>query len=169
MKPRLTLQTPTTAEEMRAYIERKTVADGDCLVWQARAVHGVHPQMSFRGSTLSARRVIFEFLRGPIQEGRQVGMRRDCHCLCVEPEHMIQRTRSQAIQGHAVSTATRAKIAAKKRAMGKLTPEAVAQIRASEARNQDIADQYGIARSMASRVRNGRAWRDYASPFRGLV
>ena len=63
-----------------------------------------------------------------------------------------------------------AKIAATKRATnGKLTPEQAHEIRTGTDRLRDVAERMGIAYATAHRIRTGQAWRDYGSPFAGLM
>lgn len=163
--------TPTDGPTMLAYLEVKATRDDltGCLIWQASTINGKVPQMRFEGKPHPARRVIFQFLRGPLRPGRQVGARKGCHYLCVDPEHLVQRTKSQATKGHAVTQATRAKIAATKRGAVKLTPQAVEQIRASTEPAYRLAPKLGVDKSMVTRIRRGEAWRDFTSPFAGLL
>jgi hypothetical protein len=89
---------PTNAEEMRAYLQRKTVEDDitGCMVWQAHAHLGQFPMMRFDERAMSARRVIYQMIRGTIKAGWQVGVQDTCHCLCVTPEHLVQRNKAKA-------------------------------------------------------------------------
>lgn len=163
---------PTNADEMLAYLERKTVHDEltGCLVWQGHAHLGKYPQMRFDGKPVSARRVIYRFLRGPIAAARQVGVRDSCHCLCVDQEHLVARTKAQAGKGHVVNLATKVKIAETRRGQSlKLDSATVQAIRNSDDAGRTLAEQHQVSNSMVSRIRRGAAWREYTGPWAGLM
>ena len=163
---------PTSADEMLAYLERKTVRDDmtECMVWQGHAHLGKHPQMRWEGKATSARRVAFEFLRGPIKGVKQIGVREDCHCLCIDPEHLVARTKAQAGKGHLVKLATKVKIAETRRGQSlKLDSATVHAIRNSDDAGRALAEQHQVSNSMVSRIRRGNAWREYTGPWAGLM
>ena len=63
-----------------------------------------------------------------------------------------------------------AKISAtQRRKVGKLTPEIVAEIRASDATLKELSEKYGIAKSTVGDIRRFEGWKDYSSPFMGLM
>lgn len=165
------VHTPTNADEMRAYLARKAARDEltGCLVWQGHATAGKHPQMRFEDKAAPARRVIFQFLRGPVKAGRQVGVRLDCHCLCVDPEHLVARTKAQAGKGHEVKLATKVKISTAQRRKGKLTTARVHAIRNSTEPCHALAQEHQVSKSIVSRVRRGHAWREYTGPWAQLM
>lgn len=173
MKGQTKTPTPTNAEEMRAYLEARAERDDltGCLIWRGSVTNGNgYPQMRFAGRAALVRRVAYMLIRGRILPGRQIGLQPSCHCLCVDPDHLAQRTRSQAITGHQVAPAVRAKIARTKRERhGKLTPAIASEIRMSSDTYQALADRYGVNKSLVGRIRRGEAWRDYANPFTSLI
>lgn len=162
---------PTNADEMRAYLERKTVEDDitGCMVWQGSAHLGQFPQMRWGDKASSARRVIYEMLRGTINSGWQIGVRDTCHCLCVTPEHLVQRSRAKAGKGHPVALSTKIKIAQARRAKSPLDPDAVAEIRASAEPGTKVAEQLQVSVGAVSRIRRGETWREYTGPWAGLM
>lgn len=166
------VEAPTTADEMRAYLERKAARDDmtGCLIWQAHASLGKHPQMRFGGTIVPARRVIFQFLRGPAKPERQIGVRAKCHCLCVDPEHLVSRTKAQAGKGHVVKLATKVKIAqTRRRQSSKLDSATVQAIRNSDNAGRALAEEHQVSNSLVSRIRRGSAWREYTGPWAGLM
>lgn len=162
---------PTNAEEMRAYLERKTVRDEitGCMVWQGHASLGAYPQMRFGDKPVATRRVIFEFLRGPIKGEKQIGVRAGCHCLCVDPEHLVARTKAQAGKGHQVKLATKVKIAQTRRRASRLDTATVQAIRMSPLAGKALAAEHQVSMSIVSRIRRGQAWREYTGPWAGLM
>lgn len=162
---------PTNAAEMRVYLARKTTYDEitGCAVWLGTAHLGQFPQMRWGNKASSARRVIYEMLRGPIQEGWQVGVRDTCHCLCVAPEHLVQRSRGKAGIGHPVKLTTKIKIAEARRRDSKLDISTVAAIRSSDEPGTVLAQQHQVSVSIVSRIRRGDAWREYTGPWAALL
>ena len=95
--------------------------------------------------------------------------------LCVNPDCMTLTTYQKlatalGAMGIMSGTVRSAKIAAAKRAAyGKLTTEAVHDIRTSNATGVAMAAKYGICEAKISQVRRHQVWRDYsANPFTGL-
>lgn len=166
------VEAPTTADEMRAYLDRKAARDDltECLVWQAHASLGKYPMMRFEGKAVPARRVIFQFLRGPAKADRQIGVRAKCHCLCVDPDHLVSRTKAQAGKGHVVKLATKVKIAqTRRRQSAKLDTATVHAIRNSDDTGKVLAREHQVSNSLVSRIRRGDAWREYTGPWAGLM
>lgn len=106
------------------------------------------------------RRIVFEYLRGPL-EGKSPVMK--CrNALCLNHNHMVLMTTQQVAQlasseGRFSTPERRAAITAAKRRDGKLNPEKAADIRAC-ATAAEAAIKHGIHKSMAARIRRGEAW-----------
>ena len=149
------------------------VDDAGCLVWKRSCCNG-HPAMRRDGKTMLVRRVLWEQLKGPIPAGHIVRMTcGSSKCIC--PEHMecttYQRVAKQlGALGIMSGTKRSAAIARAKRKghQAKLTAEAVQAIRTSDEPGTVLAARYGIAQATVSKVRLGKVWRDFASPWRGL-
>ena len=142
---------------------------GDCWVWRGYMGDGKHPQWMLEGRPRPARRVIFELMHEGSIGARQVGTR--CRTLgCIHPDHLVARTRGQAM---AVSTPKSAlgcaNIAAGKRARGsKITLEIARLIRASTEPGTVLDARYGLSRGYCSAIRAGRTWPEPLGPFAGL-
>jgi hypothetical protein len=162
---------PTNADEMRAYLERKTVLDEitDCAIWQGHAHLGKYPMMRFGKRAVSARRVVFNFLRRKVPADMQVGVPNTCHCLCMNPEHLVARTKAQAGKGHAVKLSTKVKISQAQRRKSKLDHDTVQAIRASAKPCVVMAAEHQVSVSIISRIRRGDTWREYTGPWAGLM
>jgi len=164
---------PTDSASMLEYLKTKTVRDEitGCLVWQGAVMRPDNiPQMRWGKGAKSARRVIYKLIhRLDLPDSLQIGVRKTCHCLCCDPDHLVPRTRSQALKGRTVKPATRAKIAAtRRREFAKLTVEQVAEVRESGENLREAAQRLGVDHSMIGAIRRGEAWRDYSSPWMGL-
>lgn len=125
-----------------------------CWLWMGKVTTAGYGRVVVDGRATVAHRLSYRLHRGAIPDGLFV-----CHhCdvrLCVNPEHlflgdaaanlgdMVRKGRSNRGERHGHS---------------KLTPDAVLAIRSSLLTGKALAEQYGVARSCISRVRNRRAW-----------
>jgi hypothetical protein len=168
-----------TLEELIARVRAKVIEEGDCWVWQG-AVSGVQrelPQMTVRENgrrtNRSVRRMLKEKAAGYVRHDRLVTT--SCRTFgCVNPDHLVEitvggRNRRAAKDGHYADPVRRAKIAAKARArLSDLTPDVVAKIREAGSASE-AARLYGVTKSNAVKIRAHETWREYTSPFAGLM
>lgn len=160
----------------QAYIYARCKEDGDCWIWQngtsGNGTPTMHPPGG--GPQIGARRYFAAGL-GLAIKGRVVTT--TCfNKLCVAPEHLLVTTRSKlgklahAHTAYASNIARCKKISDVRRAQSaKITPEQAAEIRQSSEILETVAQRYGISKATAQRIRVGGAWKDYSSPFAGLV
>ncbi len=145
---------------------------GDCWIWQGCASPG-YPLVKINGrGAVLVRRLVCE-LDGRPPAPRQPVASRCNEKLCCNPAHLfpssIQAIAKAAAKRGAFSGADRAaKIAATKRAAGKLTMEKAREIRMRPEPAPVLAPIYGVDKSLINKVRSGKAWRDMSSPFAGL-
>jgi len=149
---------------------------GECWIWKdAVGQHG-YPIMRRRpGGCLLVRRVAVAL------DGRPAAVRQPVTCTCAEkrccnPKHLKPSTpsavgKAAAARGSFSSKPRAAKIAAgtPKADGAKLTLEQVREIRASEDTGPVLAQRYGGNRSLIGGIRRGTVWKDYSSPFAGLM
>ena len=145
--------------------------EGDCLIWNGSAAYGIHPQIRMGGKAGKCqplRRVIFEVVHEKtLKHGQQVGTR--CGTLlCVHPDCLIARTRSQAMKSVVLKANHALNVSRGKQAKSKLTIETIRAIRASDEIGKVLEARYGLSAGYASKIKRGLAWRDLASPFNGL-
>ena len=154
-------------------IKDRTDEVGDCWVWK-KAITSGYPQLKVPGRACKlVRRLVVEL------DGRPAGARQPVitTCgdpLCVNPAHLKPVTVSEvgkraAAAGGWKGKARGSKIAAKKRATGKLTLEIAREIRMSEESGPVLSARYGVNRSLITRIKRGHAWKDYTNPFGGLM
>ncbi len=146
---------------------------GDCWIWSQAASSGGYPIMKMRGCGCVLARRLAAQLAGHELAPRQPVETTCGEKLCVNPDHCkpstIKAIGKKAGKAGAWSTPQRsAKIAAAKRAKGKLTVEQAAEIRASSESGPVLAARYGVDKSMVNNIKRGTAWKDYSSPFAGL-
>ena len=133
---------------------------GDCLIWQGRVSNG-SPQVHLQGKYMTARRVLWEATHGAIPRGLYPS------CVCHEQACMnIKHIRLMTTQQIAMKAATRgafsrpercAAIAVAVRRRSKLTPEMLQRIRAADT-GAAVARELGISKSLATKIRAGKAW-----------
>lgn len=158
------------------YVHDRSVEEGDCWIWQG-VMNNSRPQMQIPGTRtrIAVRRHLWLSLRNPdLPSSSWVTTK--CDTLgCVNPAHLCLTTNSKAQQkageqGKFSAVSRRAKIAkSKQAAVSKLTAQDVAEIRASDEILRVVAERYGIAKNTVWAIRNGTRWRNYSSPFAGLM
>lgn len=153
--------------ELALVLERRTVEEGDCRIWQGATSADGRPRVWTGDASLPLRRVIWEAMHGTIVGDIRIGAK--CGCpRCVEPAHLFISTRSRELRGLKRSPGFGAKVAAGKRANSNITPELVAIIRSSDLNNSALGREIGMNHRIVSKIRNHEIWRDYSTPFAGL-
>lgn len=113
------------------------------------------------------RRVTYELARGEELTGAFV-IRNNCgEARCVNPEHSYRHPRLKLLRENGRmehSQTTKLAMAIRARARSVLTPEAVAEIRSSDARRDELAARFGVTCETIRRVQVGESW----APLGGL-
>ncbi len=147
---------------------------GDCWEWRG-AMDDTAPVMRPAGSRrlVPVRRLVMTLAGKSVE-----GLLACAKCLndrCVAPEHAVGLTRKQLQQRTAQvtrygrSAARSAKLATARRQRSHLTDEIVAEMRASGLSTRAAAAAFGCGQSAAADILAGRTWKDYSSPFAGMV
>ncbi len=153
-----------TLDRLMAHV----VEDHGHLIWVGFATKGKHPQIHIGGKVQPVRRVVYEAVHGPIKSGLQVGTACE-HELCVHPDCLRARRKSQANDRTPLTAARKAQIAMSRRRNSKLSIEVVREIRASTEPGNVIEARHGLKKGYASRIRTNRCWVDHSNPFAGLM
>lgn len=146
---------------------------GDCWIWTGCASGGYPLAKVKDRGVLLVRRLACELDNRPPEPRQPVA----AHCnekLCCNPAHLfpssVKAIAKAAAKRGAFSGADRAaKIAATKRAAGKLTMQKAREIRMRTEAAHVLAPIYGVDKSLITRIRAGKCWREYSSPFAGLL
>ena len=156
-------------------IRAKCREDGDCLIWEGAGAEKT-PTMRIPGSRalVPVRRVLLE-IAGK-WKGAAVATNTCGNSACVAEEHAIGATRRALVKAAVARTGyhkrpTRnARISAISRAaVGKLSAEAVEDIRSSDLSTRALAAIHGVSQAAIWDVVAGNTYRDYAAnPFTGL-
>lgn len=159
-------------DQFIAWLTGRVREDEDgCWIWQgACANNGRSPRASIGGKVLYVRRVLHDLMhpQTPLK-GRQCPGSTCDKYLCCHPDHSTKSNRSKVQKGRAKSVAHRAAIANARRANAKLTAEQVREIRQMTGSSRAVAAIYGIDDTYVSQIRRHEVWREYGSPFAGLL
>lgn len=150
-----------------------TKDDGGCKIWRGACTNG-HPSTRLNGKCQLVRRVVWSELNGPIESGKIIR----CTCQtpgCINPEHLEKTTykklgKEMGAIGLMSGPVRSAKIAATKRAskQSKITEADARRIRYGNETLAVLAAELGINQAHVSKIRIGKAWREFSNPFQGL-
>lgn len=172
--PRTNVLVAETLEIMR--LLDSTVEEANCILWTGATSSTGHPIYKPHGCGCQlVRRKMFELTRGDLTPRVPIdticGERR-----CINPAHLRQSTiqdiaKKASKKGAWSSQLRAAKIAAAKRAKGKLTMEQAREIRMSAESGPKLAARYGVNPSLINGIKRGKNWRESANtnPFAGLM
>lgn len=157
-------------------IKGRCIEEGECWIWQGAYSSNGYPIMKAAGvksGCLLVRRLVVELDGRPAKPRQPVAAscddKRCCNPACLKPSSTSAIGKKAGKNGAYSRMSRRAKIAASRRGHGKLNYEQAAEIRLSKESGPVLAERYGIDKSMVNNIKRGEAWRDYSSPFAGLM
>lgn len=129
----------------------------ECWEWQSTRSEKGYGRFSVDGRWISAHRLSYELVNGPIGDGLIV--RHMCHNpRCCNPNHLASGTsKDNAQDAIEAGRFTRGTV----NGNSKLTDEMVLYIRQNpdKLKGRDLASKLGISPATVSGVKNGRVWR----------
>lgn len=144
--------------EPRAWLDQYLSHEGeDCLIWPFARFPNGYAAVVFEGRTTHASSVMCGLACGEAPT-HDHGAAHSCgngHEGCVNPRHLRWATQRENI-ADSVEQGTRCR--GEDQHAAKLTEDAVKAIRASNARQIDLAAKYGVAPETIRRVRKRQAW-----------
>jgi hypothetical protein len=148
----LTLRKIQNGTAVAFLIAARDYQDDACLIWPYGASNG-YGSVVWDGRTRKASRVICEQIHGPppkasLQAAHSCGERR-----CINWRHLRWATRSENEADKVLHGRT------KRGKSAKLTAPDVLAIRASDAREEMLAAQFGVAATTIRAVRNRKNWK----------
>lgn len=162
-----------TLEIMRLLDSTEEYAD--CILWTGATTRAGYPIYKPYGCNCTlVRRRMYEMTTGPLETRVPIATSCD-EKLCINPDHLKKSTVSAVAakagaRGAWSGKARSAKIAATKRAKSsKITIHDAREIRLSVEPGPVLAARYGVNRSVINGIKAGTRWRDYSSPFAGLM
>ena len=165
------------------FIKDRCIIEGDCWNWQgALQSCGATPTINVR-NPVTGKRCVMSVRRATLLEKHKdnphflKGKLATYSCgnaSCVNPEHthaVGRRALQQRLVhelGYLKNPLRMQKIAKLMRAKSPLTPELVAQIRADDATQKELAARFGVSQAAISKIKRWETWRDTANPFAQL-
>ena len=163
----------STAVKMHiAYYSEKTASG--CTVWTGNVDETRGPLMFQKlantAAPINVRRWLFTDLIGrELKGGKElVRMKARCHPDCINPDHMVKKSRSSVMKGQSKSLATKIAMSKAMIAKWKKPPEAVEAIRASNESSTALAKRWGMSRSNVWQIRQKKTHALAQNPFSGL-
>lgn len=151
-------------------------AETGCTVWTGytEEVRGpamrqslIHPS-----KPVSVRRWLFADLTGkPLSRGDVVRMKSRCAADCIDPAHMVKKTRSQILKGKEKSITHRIALQQAAKARWGKRPDAVSIIRSSDKSRHELAEELDMTPSNVWLIKTGRTHNlgVQENPFAGLL
>lgn len=142
---------------------------GGMWIWKGRLNSQGTPRMSYRGRETTVGRVAYCLWHGiDIDSLGSDFVWSTTETKDINPQNMLRGTNAEMLSWRgkvgrskrcpqAIAAITKG---ARKRSGVKLSPEKAAAIRMSSATLDEIAAEYGIHRSMAGKIRQGKCWRE---------
>ena len=159
------------------HVKERCHEDGDCWIWRLACSSNGTPKITISenaGRKQYAVRRLLASEMGLNIEGKFVTNK--CgNPRCVFPDHILVLTRSAMDKlvakrtGHPYKLERRKKISdVRRKQSAKLTPEMVAEIRASDKTLRELGAEYGVAAGTVGAIKRYEKWQEYSSPFNGL-
>lgn len=144
---------PTTLDRF----EEKYIPEPNsgCWLWTASLVANGYGHWWYLGRNERAHRASYLIHKGPIPQGMYVLHKCDTRC-CVNPEHLFLGTHQDNMDDMAVKGRTAKGC---RQGFAKLTDQAVRDIRDSDLYGWQLADIYGVAKSVIDKARRGETWK----------
>lgn len=156
---------------VKTKIRKKTIRQGECLIWQgATDGDGIPRMRDDDGKNRSVRRILMTAM-GVDLTGKLATTTCD-NSACVCDKHAAAWTRKE-LQARSAKKQTGNVALSMKRAINgrrtaKLDLERVREMRASGLSQRQAAIRYGVSLRTAQKILRGEAWREYGTPWAGL-
>lgn len=141
------------------------VREGSHLIWPGKFDRWQRAVTQIDGERVDVRRTLYQLQRGRSLRTRESVRVRCEHEQCMSIGCMVVTTP----KGRGLSVASKQKISLARRARSKWDDAIVEEVRASNLPHPQIAQQTGMALSTVGAIKSGRRWKDYSSPWAGLV
>ena len=168
---------PVTIHTLKS-LRAKTIEIGKCWIWQGYVANKT-PQIYYKGSVTSVRRVIVE-LRNRQPVPKDIYISTSCeNCMCINPHHYIYRTHQEHMsymaknldQGN-IQRRIKLSEAARKRGLQKLSDEQIKDILVSDLSGAELGRQLNVSRGLVALIRRGKNRsldHQLNNPFAGLM
>lgn len=144
-----------TTDEMIAWLETQyDLNENGCWIWRRNKIKG-YGQVRWKGLYCSVHRLYWLLSGRTIPEGLDMCHGHGCSRACYNPAHLSTGTRAENMADK-IRDGTDARGA--KSANAKLTAEQVLAIRASEKSGKELSEEYGVSRTLISRIILRKCW-----------
>ena len=150
------------------YFGRSMRSEGQHLVWDANWDQWHRAVLQIDGGRYDVRRELYRIRTGKTLGNRDTVRAKCEHETCMAPACQVVH-KAKGSNGPKHSVATKAKLAAAKRDRSKYGSDLVAQVKASTKSYKQIARETGMKLSTVGAIKGGRLWKDYSSPWAGLL
>ena len=158
------------------YIKNRCDVQCGCWIWKAATSLTGYPIAKAKGyGCVLVRRASYA-LSGRSLHKRSPIVAKCGDTLCVNPAHLVSSTTAKvamiaAETGYHARFDRRLKISKSKRGNGvaKLTESEVKEIKLSSEKGPVLAEKYGVHRSLITKIRSGKIWKDYFNPYSQLI
>lgn len=170
---------PVTIHTIESLMDR-TIEVGDCAEWQGYfAGKTAAPNVYHNGQMIAVRKLIAALSGRDDVESIPYWSASCGNPLCVHPDHIVGRSNARHFShmGKKVDHQSPSRVAklqefGRQRAIAKLTQDKADAIRLDTRTGPEIAQEYGINRSLVSKIRRGLSWRPVSAavnPWGGLM
>ncbi len=159
-------------------IEAKCEIENNCWIWQGYTANK-SPYISHEGKMQSVRKLIYIWSGKTIQPQYKYFASRCRNPLCVSPMHVAARTQkmqssimAKSVQHNAKSRIMKLQKLARSRPNVKLDEQKARAICNDERSCLAISIDYGVSKSLISKVKRGQGWKDLSAasnPWQGLL
>jgi len=155
----------------------KCIEDGDCLVWTDYTSKAGVPKVAIhregRRAVVSARRVVWEDVKGKLDAGKLITV--TCgNPRCLNPDHLKTTNHAEVAAKNGARPDVKAKRAASqsrvlRSGVTKLNQKLADEIRFSDTPSRQLAEAHGVNVSTINKIKRGTFWKDHTNPFSGLL
>jgi len=156
-------------------IKSKCVEEGECWIWNAAISAEGYPIMKRYGCPCVLVRRVSIAIDGRPPAARQPVVSTCGQKLCVNPNHLSRsswkKVGKRAAENKSFSGIVRCSkiaMAARVGKSAKITAEIAQEIRESAGTHREISQRFGISKSLVTKIRAGKAWKNYHDPFISL-
>lgn len=163
-----------TEDEIIAKYRPRCIECGDCLLWQGALHHKRNPIVKISGKVQPIR-VMMLRARG-LKMGGKLKSGTTCESSrCIEPSHVVrvmaETVCKQAVArtGYHLNPARNKKIALSRKHRNKVDEQMRVAILEAQGPQRAIAAKFGVSQHTVSEIKRGERFKDYSSPFAGLI
>ncbi len=157
-----------TDEWFVRYVGLRMRREGTHQVWTGNWDYWHRAVLHIDGGRYDVRRELYRIRTGKTLGNRDTVRAKCEHETCMAPACQVVH-KAKGSNGPKHSVATKAKLAAAKRNRSKYGSDLVAQVKASTKSYKQIARETGMKLSTVGAIKGGRLWKDYSSPWAGLM